>query len=238
MLRRDFCSVAGAATGWLLFGGMPRLAFGLPGLNDNHLQIATSRAFGPGDIVLDIAGGVKPKNYDTVLVDGQEYFWRQTVLVDGQHMQVYHGRLVDDLLRELLDLYDDELLPFIETVNNPPKDDDDDQGDDHDYGDDGGGRNAGKTSGAETPERFDLGQNYPNPFSGRTTIPVSIPEAGHVQVTVYDAAGREVSTLANSLLRAGTYRFDFEADGLPSGMYTVVLRANGASRTRQLTLIR
>ena len=234
MLRRDFCRAAGATTGFILLGGMPRIVGGLPALKDNYLQIATSIAFGPGDIVLEVVGGVKPNNYNTVLVDGQEYFWRQTVLVNNEHVQVYHGRLQDELLAELLDLYDDELLPFIEDVNNPPKppkdDDDDDQGEDDDD------QGAGKR-GETVPERFELGQNYPNPFSGRTTIPVSLPEAGLVQVTVYDSGGREVGRVIDAVLRAGTHLVDWRADGLPSGSYTVVMRAGGVSRTRQVTVI-
>jgi len=54
-----------------------------------------------------------------------------------------------------------------------------------------------------------LEQNYPNPFSGKTTIKYSLPSKGKVTIKVYDFAGRYVNTLVNKAQNKGTYEIDF-----------------------------
>jgi hypothetical protein len=48
--------------------------------------------------------------------------------------------------------------------------------------------------------------NYPNPFNGRTMISFSLPEAGFVEVTVFDVLGRQVSELFSGYLPAGDHQ--------------------------------
>jgi hypothetical protein len=71
----------------------------------------------------------------------------------------------------------------------------------------------------EIPEEYSLEQNYPNPFNPTTNIEFSIPKSGHVNLTIYDVMGREVETLVNYELKAGTYKADWSASKYPSGVY-------------------
>src|SRR5690606_21554833 len=48
------------------------------------------------------------------------------------------------------------------------------------------------SSEIEGPGQFSLHQNYPNPFNPRTTISYSLERAGEVQLTLYNALGRQV----------------------------------------------
>lgn len=57
----------------------------------------------------------------------------------------------------------------------------------------------------EIPTRFSLDQNYPNPFNPTTTIRFGLPSAASVRLTVYDALGREVTTLIDNEERAAGY---------------------------------
>lgn len=50
-----------------------------------------------------------------------------------------------------------------------------------------------------------LEQNYPNPFSDKTLIKYSIPQAGDVMLRVYDSAGRPVKTLVDETKPKGEY---------------------------------
>jgi hypothetical protein len=49
----------------------------------------------------------------------------------------------------------------------------------------------------DIPAFYTLSQNYPNPFNPRTVIPYSLKEAGFVNLTIYDVAGKEVQKLVN-----------------------------------------
>jgi len=79
---------------------------------------------------------------------------------------------------------------------------------------------------SEIPERFVLFQNYPNPFNPVTNVKFQIPKPSFVKLVIYDLLGREVATLVNEQLKAGTYEVDWDAsnyppDGgqAPSGVY-------------------
>lgn len=65
---------------------------------------------------------------------------------------------------------------------------------------------------------INLIQAYPNPFTTRTTI--EFTTAGfHTLVEVFNPFGQQIKTLVDANFEAGTYRVDFENEGLPSGMY-------------------
>jgi hypothetical protein len=69
------------------------------------------------------------------------------------------------------------------------------------------------------PGSFALEQNYPNPFNPSTNIRYSVAQAGHVSLKVYNVLGVEVASLVNEQKDAGTFRVNWNAAGLPSGMY-------------------
>jgi hypothetical protein len=80
------------------------------------------------------------------------------------------------------------------------------------------------------PLSFDI-QNYPNPFNPSTTIQFSIPfVVGHrntpVQLKVYDILGSEVAIIVNDEKPAGIYEVEWNADGLPGGVYIVTLNSS------------
>ncbi|MBN1446447.1 MAG: PKD domain-containing protein, partial [Bacteroidetes bacterium] len=85
---------------------------------------------------------------------------------------------------------------------------------------------------AEPPLSFMLEQNYPNPFSTSTGLVFSIPLDGRVRLAVYDLLGREVRTVIDSWMPAGTHSARFDARELPAGSYYLRLDALGARQTR------
>ncbi len=90
----------------------------------------------------------------------------------------------------------------------------------------------------EIPVTLALSQNYPNPFNPSTTLTYSLDRPGYVEISVYDLAGRVVSTLVDGMQSAGHYQLRFDADGLPVGTYLYRLRADGQTITRFMTLVR
>ncbi|MEI7983924.1 MAG: YCF48-related protein, partial [Bacteroidota bacterium] len=77
-------------------------------------------------------------------------------------------------------------------------------------------------------------RNYPNPFSGKTRISYSLPVSGMVQLVICDATGREVSTLTSQVQAAGSYYFDFDGSGMPSGFYFYRLFSKGETATGKM----
>ena len=88
------------------------------------------------------------------------------------------------------------------------------------------------------PGQYRLNQNYPNPFNPATTIEFSLPSAGPVRLSVYDLLGKEVATLVDQEMAAGSYRVQFDARTLPSGTYLYTLRGAGATLTQKMILLK
>ncbi len=75
------------------------------------------------------------------------------------------------------------------------------------------------------PQHYALFANYPNPFNPATTIRYDIPVPSRVELVVYDVLGREVARLVDGVQGAGRYTVQFQAAGIPSGVYIYRLRA-------------
>ncbi len=90
----------------------------------------------------------------------------------------------------------------------------------------------------ETPQKFDLYQNYPNPSNPVSRIDYQIPSAGKVELKIYDLTGREVAFLVNSEQDAGYYTIIFDGSNYASGIYIYRLTANGFSKTMKLVVVK
>lgn len=90
----------------------------------------------------------------------------------------------------------------------------------------------------QLPSKFNLAQNYPNPFNPETTIEYSIPEDAFVSIKVYSMLGEEISTLVNSQKGPGTYRVQFDAKDLQSGIYFYKLVTNNYTSVRKMLYLR
>lgn len=84
-------------------------------------------------------------------------------------------------------------------------------------------------SASWTPERFDLRQNFPNPFNGGTTIAFHLPAKSPVTITIYDALGKQIKVLSLGSLEAGVHEVFWDGssgEGLvSSGVYLFRVRA-------------
>ncbi len=85
---------------------------------------------------------------------------------------------------------------------------------------------------------FNLDQNYPNPFNPNTTIKFVIPASGNVTLKIYDMLGKEVATLVNEELAAGSYTRTFNANNLSSGVYFYKLQAGNLTQTKKMMLMK
>jgi hypothetical protein len=96
---------------------------------------------------------------------------------------------------------------------------------------------TGRAKPSMPPAQFELYQNYPNPFPGKsqhqaanhsqTVIPFRLDIPGKVTLQVYDLNGRLVRTLKDEYMNTGLHRAVFDGRGLPNGVYLYRL-SNGS----------
>jgi len=91
---------------------------------------------------------------------------------------------------------------------------------------------------ANIPNDITLYSNYPNPFNPATTIRFSIPEETFVTLKVFNTLGEEITTLINVNTIAGNYEVEFDATGLPSGIYFYRLQVGGFIDTKKMMLLK
>lgn len=89
---------------------------------------------------------------------------------------------------------------------------------------------------------FALERNRPNPFNPKTEIAFSLPEAGRVDLAVYDLKGRRVRTLIDGVRGAGRHVAEWSGNDdadrqVSAGVYFGVLRSPQGVLTRKLTLL-
>jgi hypothetical protein len=99
------------------------------------------------------------------------------------------------------------------------------------------------SSPAELPAALSLGANYPNPFNPVTTIPFSLEKGGHVEMNVYDAAGRKIHTVAKGHFTAGAHEVIWNGIGSDgrasaSGVYFIRMKSAGEIAVRKIVLLR
>ena len=72
----------------------------------------------------------------------------------------------------------------------------------------------------QSPSKFELSQNFPNPYNPSTTIRFDIPEKQLVSLKVYNVLGKVVATLVNEEMPAGQYSATFDARNMACLLYT------------------
>lgn len=97
--------------------------------------------------------------------------------------------------------------------------------------------NSDDISNNEIPTNFTL-SNYPNPFNPSTTIQYTLPVAGFTEIVVYNTLGEAIQTLVSEYKSEGIYNVNFNASGLPSGMYIYTLRVGNHLETSKLILMK
>ena len=82
------------------------------------------------------------------------------------------------------------------------------------------------------PDRFVLHGNYPNPFNPSTTIRYDLPTNADVRIVIFDILGRQVLTIENNNVSAGSaLTIEINASELSSGLYFYQLIAKLKEKT-------
>lgn len=91
--------------------------------------------------------------------------------------------------------------------------------------------NLMETIEINSPVKFALHPNFPNPFNSSTKISFTLPENAYVSLNIYDITGRKIAAPVSSYKPAGFYDIIYTNNNLPSGIYFCILEAGGKSST-------
>ncbi|MEM8484018.1 MAG: T9SS type A sorting domain-containing protein [Bacteroidota bacterium] len=75
---------------------------------------------------------------------------------------------------------------------------------------------------------------YPNPFRGSTQIAFELGETAQVHIEVYDMLGREMVTVVEQRLPAGSHMYKVDTANWVSGVYLYRMTAGANSETRSI----
>lgn len=90
----------------------------------------------------------------------------------------------------------------------------------------------------ETPVKYYLSQNFPNPFNPVTKVNYGVLKASNVKITVFDMLGREIASLVNEYQTAGNYFATFDATKYSSGIYYYKIEAGDFVEVKKMSLIK
>ncbi len=95
----------------------------------------------------------------------------------------------------------------------------------------------------QLPRKYDLEQNFPNPFNPTTKINYELPQSSKVVIKIFDALGKEVRLLVNKDLSAGKYQVEWNGmdnnfRSVATGVYFYQLNVNGTSQTKKMLLLK
>ena len=98
-------------------------------------------------------------------------------------------------------------------------------------------------SGNDLPFKFELANNYPNPFNPTTTISYSIPKADRVTLQIFNVLGQRVRTLVNIEQAAGRYQVQWNGkdemgNAVGSGVYFYQLNTSRQVTVKKMVLIK
>ena len=89
-----------------------------------------------------------------------------------------------------------------------------------------------------TTIKFELLNNYPNPFNPSTTIAYELTQAADVLLTIHNLNGQHIETLVDARQTKGRYTNQWNPEGLGSGLYVYKLTVDGNTMLKKCTLLR
>jgi hypothetical protein len=93
-------------------------------------------------------------------------------------------------------------------------------------------------SSAGIPLNVALVQNYPNPFNPSTSIVYHIPRDARVTIKIYDVLGREIETLLDSFVSAGSHEAMFDGKDFATGVYFYRLEVEETTLIKKMLLLK
>jgi hypothetical protein len=86
------------------------------------------------------------------------------------------------------------------------------------------------------PTKFELAQNYPNPFKEKTIIKYCLPDRMKIKLEIFDSRGYKIKMLVDEVKEAGTYKETYISDTIENGEYIYKLETKDYFETKKMIL--
>lgn len=88
------------------------------------------------------------------------------------------------------------------------------------------------------PSAFGIVGVRPNPFNSSTVISFGLAGTGNATVQIYSVSGQLLQTLVQGVVSAGTHHVVWDAEGIGSGVYVVLVESGAERDAAKIVLIR
>jgi serine protease AprX len=78
----------------------------------------------------------------------------------------------------------------------------------------------------------------PNPVRDKVIVRYALSKKTRVKLSIFDIAGRIVTTLSDKDQNPGAHRENYEITNLPQGVYFITIDIDGKQETRKIILLR
>lgn len=95
-----------------------------------------------------------------------------------------------------------------------------------------------KTRPEAVPAKFNLSNNYPNPFNPSTVINVTLNKAGMTSLKIYNVLGELVKVVSQGYEAPGVYKYTVNMDNMASGVYFYTLQQGSNIMTKKMMLLK
>jgi hypothetical protein len=89
-----------------------------------------------------------------------------------------------------------------------------------------------------TPSEFYLSQNYPNPFSDKTSIKFCMAYKAKVRIEVFNSSGELMEKLLDEEREEGTYEVILNTEIFPGGVYFYKMQVGSFTDIKKFILLR
>ena len=85
---------------------------------------------------------------------------------------------------------------------------------------------------------FVIGAAYPNPFNPTAVIPVNLTREAVVNAKIYTLTGREIATIANGTMNAGSHDLRISANNMTTGLYLVKVMVENVVDVQKIAFVK
>ena len=93
-------------------------------------------------------------------------------------------------------------------------------------------------TGSDAMNAYELYQNVPNPFTGKTSIKFFVPTDVEVNISIYNMLGEFVAEVTNDIYQVGEHSVVFEGNELGQGTYFVKMTTENFTTTKSMNVVK